>query len=237
MQDLGYRSFLLEKLVAQSVWEIEDLLAFSESEQLNVWVNCQARAYPFHQGVKAKLDPDEPVILSVAGGNHGLATNGIHHADLFAFYDGTGCIKSGGSRIDPIVHQSKRGSGLMDLSGTLHGYTDKGSTLTVSYAPHFENYEHTSISTSRYRCIVDHLQRWALESDADSQWTWQPASFPPEVLVSQITQVFALDILSTGSCALPTLRESLVSHRFILEELQPHFNRLLNRESDRCPVT
>ena len=234
---LGYSNFLVEKVVAQSIPEYMGLMEFEKENGLSVWVNCKSRAYDFHKRLKELLDPAEPVVYSVVGGNHGLANNGIHHADLFAFFDESGCIKSAGSRIDPVPHPSKRGESMRDLSGTLHGYTEKGSQFTVSYARDHDHWEHISIATRRYRCVVDHLQRCAFESDADSGWSWRQAPFDGNPWVSNMTKAFATEILTSRRCELPTLEECFVAHQFILSELLPHFNNLLGVEEDRCPVT
>lgn len=236
-ETLEYSSFLLEKLVAQSVQEMEGLIQYSRAQGLSAWVNCKSRAYEFHQQAKQRLDRDEPVIFNVVGGNDGLATNGIHAADLFAFYDETDWIKSDGSMIDPILHPSKRSNAVFDLSGTLQGHTKKGSRLTISLAADHHNWGHISIGSRQYRCIVDHGQRMAFESDEESGWAWRQAPFAGPILISEMTKDFAADILASGSCALPNLEQSLVAHRFILSELQPHFGRLLDRSTDLCPVT
>lgn len=231
----GYTRFLLEKLVAPSIAECEELADESRARGLSVWVNCQTRAYPFHQRVKAKLDPGEPMVLSVVGGNLGLATNGIHNVDLFVFYDGASRIDSAGSSIDPMLHKTSRGQ--WDLSGTLQASTEKGSRFTLTYAGDHRLSEQLSIGSRRYRCVVDHTQRWAVESDAASGWAWRPVPFEDEILVSRMTRTFASEILAAGRCELPTLEESLVSHRFLLGELQPHFSRLMERELACLPVT
>lgn len=234
---LGYRKFLLEKIVAQSVDELERLVAFCKAQGLSAWVNCKTRAYPFHQRVKQLLDPAEPIVFSVMGGNHGLANNGVHAADLFAFYDGADHIRRAGAWIDPTVHPSKRGKDVCDLSGTLVGTTEKGSRFTLTYTADHTAIEHLSLMTPRYRCVVDHIQRWAVESDAASGWRWRAVPFEGELLVSQMTKRFAAQILSSQPCELPTLEASLVAHRFILGALQPHFSRLLERSVELCPVT
>ncbi len=236
-EGLGYQAFLLEKVVSQSVREMENLAEFFREKGLRAWVNCKGRAHRFHLRAKKRVDPSDPVIFTVVGGNHGLATNGIHAADLFMFYDGTRSIESAGSRIDPVLHPSKRGADVFDLSGTLNGYTEKGSLFSLTYAPDHQYYEHFSIATRRYRCFVDQLKGWAIESDANSGWAWREVPFDGPILVSEMTTVFAADILASGSCALPTFQESLVAHRFVLNELQPHFNRLMDRDLGLCPVT
>ena len=236
-EGLGYQAFLLEKVVSQSVREMENLAEFFREKGLRAWVNCKGRAHRFHLRAKKRVDPSDPVIFTVVGGNHGLATNGIHAADLFMFYDGTRSIESAGSRIDPVLHPSKRGADVFDLSGTLNGYTEKGSLFSLTYAPDHQYYEHFSIATRRYRCFVDQLKGWAIESDANSGWAWREVPFDGPILVSEMTTVFAADILASGGCDLPTLPEALVAHRYVLNELQPHFNRLMDRDLDSCPVT
>lgn len=234
---LGYSCFLLEKFVAQSVRDYEELLGFSREKSLSVWVNCKTRAYPFHQRVKRCLNPSDPVLFNVVGGNFGLASNGVHAADLFAYYDGTDCVESAGSKVDPILHPSKRGNGMFDLSGTLHGYTRKGSHFILSYACDHNGSEHISIETRGYRCIVDHFQRWAWESDVATGWKWRSVPFEGNLMISNMTKVFAADILTRGNCELPTLAECFPAHRFILSEMQPYFRQLLGREMELCPVT
>ena len=236
-RELGYRLFLLEKLVAQSVPEMEDLMEFSKTRGLGVWVNCKSRAYSVHQRLKNLLDPADPLLFEVVGGNHGLANNGVHMADLFAFYDGSGRIEGAGSHIDPILHSSKRSSHLFDLSGTLHGITARGSRFILTYTNDHYGPELITVTTRRRRFVIDHMSRWAMESDESAGGQWRPVPFEGGLRVSELTREFVADLLSRRRCALPTLEGSLVAHRFILSELQPHFRRLLRREVELCPVT
>ena len=232
---LGVRQFLIEKVVGQSVAEIEALSAFANERGLLIWVNCKARAYPFHQRAKQRFVAGEPISFSVIGGNHGLASNGLHLVDLFAFYDGCRHLENAGSVIDPILHRTKRG--LYDLSGTLHAVSEHGSHLTLSYAADHEQSELIMVSNRRYRCLVDHVQRWAAESDEASGWAWRPVPFEGNLMVSNMTKTFVRDILASGRCELPRLEDALVAHRFVLSELRPHFSRLMEREVELCPVT
>jgi len=234
---LGYRQFLLEKIVGQSIEELDQLLEFVQAREIAAWVNLKSRAYPIHQRIAQRLDVADPILFHAMGGNHGLANNGVHTADLFAFYDGATRIELVGSSIDPILHPSKRGSQVFDLSGTLQGVTDKGSHFVLSYARDHAQSEQIAITTRRYRWMVDHLQRWAVESHPETGGRWEPVPFEGNLAVSEMTKAFAADILRSGRCALPTLEESLVAHRFILGALQPAFSRLLEREVDLCPVT
>ena len=234
---LEYCSFLLEKLVAQSVRDYEDLISFSKKRGLSIWVNCKGRAHPSHKRVKDRLNSTESIIFTVSGGNHGLVNNGIHAADLFAFFDGTDRIESAGTRIDPILHRSKRGNGVFDLSGALHGHTEKGSYFTLSFAADHDAPGYYAIVSRSYRAVIDDMMKWFYESTLESGWSWRQVPYEANLAVSNMTRAFATDILQLGRCELPTLEECFPAHRFILTELNPHFNRLLGVESDRCPVT
>ena len=232
---VGVRQFLIEKVVGQSVAEIEALSACANEQGLSIWVNCKMRAYPFHRRAKSRFADGEPMTFSVVGGNHGLASNGLHLVDLFAFYDGCRRIEPMASAIDPVLHQTKRG--LFDLSGTLHGVSERSSHLLLTYAPDHQHSELILIANRRYRCVVDHVQRWVMESDEASGWAWRPVSFEGNLMVSNMTKTFAHDILASGRCELPRLEDALVAHRFVLSELRPHFSRLMEREVELCPVT
>jgi hypothetical protein len=170
---LGYKNFLIEKIVSQSLNEYRDLMDFVKQRNLSVWVNCQLRTFGIYKYIKGRLDPSEPIVFCRVGGNQGLANNGVHTADLFLFYDGSDQIEIVGDRIDPEVHKSKRGSDVYDLSGSLFGCTEKGSDFILSFARESHSPAHISILGPRAKFIVSHRQNWALESYADADWEWQ----------------------------------------------------------------
>lgn len=217
--------------------EYRDLMSFSEEKGLSVWVNCKTRAYSIHKYIKSKLDPNEPFIFSRLSGNDGLANNGVHTADIFVFYDDAKQIISSGSRIDSVLHSSKRGPGVFDLSGALHGYTDKGSDFTVSFASNHMSPDHISIVSPRGRFIVDHMKKFAFESYPEDNWAWRRIPLEENWLVSHMTKTFAVDILRNRACDLPTLAQGFPAHEYILSELLPYFNKLLGENPELCPVT
>jgi predicted dehydrogenase len=236
IEDLGYRTLILEKMVAQSTADYEQLLDVAGSRGAALWVNCKTRAHASHRYVKAQLEPAVPLSLTATGGNHGLANNGIHAADLFVFYDGATELESRGGHVDPVLHRSKRGPAVFDLSGTLIATTKRGSRFVLSYAPDHAAPGCFVVETVRYRAIVDDVAKLVTESRADDGWRWRSVPFAENLAVSHMTTAFVVDILATGRCALPTLAEAYPAHRFILDELRPHFARLLGRDVVRCPV-
>ncbi|MFH1428303.1 MAG: Gfo/Idh/MocA family oxidoreductase [Candidatus Margulisiibacteriota bacterium] len=233
--ELGYQNFFIEKIVTQSVSDYQSLLDLAAQKGLKVWVNCKTRAYGVHKYIKSCLDPNAPIVFTDMGGNHGLANNGVHSVDLFVFYDGSENLISSGSRIDQVLHKTKRG--LLDLSGTFNGHTEKGSDFMVSFAGSHNSPDHISIVSSKCRFIVDHFQKFAWESHADKNWKWQNIPIDDNWSVSFMSKAFIQDILNNNTCELPTLLDCYPAHKFILSELQPHFNMLTGEQNDYCPVT
>tara|TARA_B100000212_G_scaffold337744_1_gene313150 strand:- start:1132 stop:2118 length:987 start_codon:yes stop_codon:yes gene_type:complete len=236
-EELHYKNFLIEKVVTQSIQDYQELMRFSGEKNLPIWVNCKSRAYQLHRYIKSQLNPDNPIVFSTVGGNHGLGCNGVHAADLFVFHDGARKIHSLSSHIDPILHPSKRGEKIFDLTGTLTGYSDKGSIFSLSFASGHDSPPHISIVNSKSRFIVDHLCRFAYESHADKNWEWKRIIFDEDILVSSMSCIFINDILTKGCCSLPTLEECLPAHEFILSTLSPHFQSLSDQFYDYCPIT
>ena len=232
-----YLSFLLEKMVTTSIREYEKMMSVTQDLGLSVWVNCKSRAHYSHKHVKKFLDSTGPICLQVFGGNQGLATNGVHVADLFCFYDETDQIHLDESRVDPVLHPSKRGEGLYDLSGSLCGSSDKGSRLAMTMAAHHAGPMLFIVKSKEYRAAIDDETKCIYESTAAGGWEWKRVPYDHNIFVSHLSGQFASDILSTGRCELPTLESCYPAHKFILGELLHHFNQLLGVESDRCPVT
>lgn len=236
-QRLGYKKFLIEKVVAQSIEEYQDLISFCEGNKISVWVNCKTRAYCVHKYIKAKLNPKEPVIFTDIGGNWGLGTNGLHSVDTFVFYDEAKKLISAGSKIEPVLCPSKRGVDVFDLNGSLTGFTEKGSHFFVSFLPDNNSPDQIYIVSKSGRFIVDHFQKFAYESYPEDGWQWQRISIDENWDVSAMSKTFIGDILSKESCELPTLVDCFPAHEFILRQLQPHFNNLLGVNNDYCPIT
>lgn len=207
---LKFKKFLVEKLVAKSVAQYQDLISFTKQHQLQVWVHLNTRAYPIHKYVKQRIGHDSPIFFTVVGANHNMASHGVHHVDLFVYYDESKQLKEISSQID-------------EFSGTVQAATQKGSHLTLSYALHHNASECISINSPHYRCIMDPILRWFVESDAASGWQWRQIPFGGDLMEGSILKQFAKDILTSSHCELPTLEESFLSHQFILKTLEPHF--------------
>lgn len=237
IEDYDCKKLLIEKIVVQSVKDYQELLEITQKNKTFVWVNCKTRTYSIHKYIKSLLNPQEPIYFSDSGGNLGLANNGVHSTDLFVFFDGANKITGFGSEIKPVLIPSKRGKNNFDLSGTLCGITKKGSKFILSFMDNSTQPNLIYVGNSKIRFLVDHFKKFAYESSLKEDWKWKSIPIEEDWNISSMSKCFIANILIKNSCELPTLKECFPSHEFILGELLPHFNHLLNKETEYCPVT
>ncbi|MBT3585648.1 MAG: hypothetical protein HN509_12150 [Halobacteriovoraceae bacterium] len=230
-------NYLLEKVVTQNVADYESLIELQNEKNFQCWVNCKTRTYQVHRSIKAKLEPNSPIKFSRISGNHGLGTNGVHGVDLFQFYTNEQNIYSVGNRIDQKTYTSKRGGGLVDLTGTLFGATPRGDDFILSMAPDHTIGDYVSIHSSVGRFIIDDQYGNLIENSERTNWENKIFPIEENIAVSQLSKYFANDILQNGVCNLPTLKECFISHKFIFDSLLPHFKNLHDEKLDYCPVT
>lgn len=233
-EKLGYRFFIVEKLVSQSVQDYEDLLGFARKKKISIWVNCQERTFPIHKMIREKAG-GEPITVSETAGNRGLATVGIHGVDNFVFYTGCNELIPAGSLFDPVLHTTKRG--FSDLSGTMQAVTPGGSRLVLNYGREGAAGKHVVIVSRNRRWMITQATQDAWEAGEEGGWRWEKIPFEGELRVSRSTASFARQILQNGTCDLPTLEQAFPAHRFVLSEMLPQFNKLLKKKDDLCPVT
>jgi hypothetical protein len=52
-----------------------------------------------------------------------------------------------------------------------------------------------------------------------------------------MSKTFIGDILTKRECELPTLADCFPAHEHVLNTLKPHFEKLMGKSLDACPVT
>ena len=137
--------------------------------------------------------------------------------------------------IDPVVQHSKRGQEVFDLSGSLYGFSDKGSHFMLSYAPQHRNSDIVTIVSSKGKFVVDIVAQSGFEWKED--FGWRRIAVMESDFVSYTSKRIATDILSGRESGLPTLEECWPAHEYILSALLPHFNRILGTNNTYCPAT
>jgi predicted dehydrogenase len=233
--NLGVKRILTEKIVTQSLESYQDCLDYANKHNVEIWVNCKTRAYNTWKSIKKKIKDNEPISYHSVGGNHGLCTNGLHALDLFVFLTDSLDLLNPVDAIDRVLHTTKRGK--FDLSGILQIEGNNSSKCVLHYSSFNNAMPIDVVSTSSFRWIVDNSTKELYEGTASDGWILKTIPFDENISVSAMSTKFIQEILLTGTCELPTLRQAFVSHKLLFEVSLPIFNGLLNKQDNICPIT
>lgn len=225
---LEVRYWVLEKVLAQSVYEVEIIdQAVSLSE--GAWVNTPRRMMAWHQSLRNAFKFKGPIEASYSGGLWGLACNSIHFIDLISWWmsEELKSVEVGG--LKPDWFESKR-AGYFEVTGNLVAHFSAGSSLTLG------SYEQVGAQPLRID-LADGIQ-WDID-----EWNGVAVSTNGDhisgclELQSQLSGRLVDDILSCGRCELPTLQESAPMHEIFLEAMLKHWNLSEKWSAVRVPIT
>ena len=233
--NIGIKNILTEKIVTQSLATYNEILSNAEKLGVNVWVNCKSRDYPFWKYLKTKIDPEGELLYHSIGGNHGLCTNGLHTLDLFAFLSDSKKLVDTNSRIDRILHTTKRNK--YDLSGAFHLTGAGKSKCIIDFSANGSASVLEIVATQQYRWMFEQSTGRAYESSQENKWILEPIPFEGDLSISNMSIKFISDILIKNQCGLPTLQQTYPAHEFLFSVTLPVFNQLIGKEDNVCPCT
>jgi predicted dehydrogenase len=229
---LGHKIFLIEKIVCQSIKEFDELLLKMKKFSAKGWVNTNRRYYSGYQKIKEIFKDSKKIHLSVFAGNLGLGTNSIHYIDLFCWLARDNNIKINGEFLIKEIFENKRGNDFKEFQGTLVG-TNQHGLVSLTFLP------------SEKKKILIHIygdgkfvEINELENDAHifNHGSKNKIEFKFEH-TSVLTTKIIDDIFLKNDCLLPTLEESQKIHIELFRTFNQHIKKILNSETELCPIT
>jgi len=226
---------VLEKVLFQRVEDYSAVKALFEQHNVAAWVNCGRRAFEIYRTIKLWLQQNEPVEISVSGGNWGLACNSIHFVDLFAFLTDQDSVSISAKSLLPKVIPSKRAS-FVEFVGSLECNNETGDTLRLTC---FENSTApvvVNITSPSVRCVIKESERKLYYAKLEDDWAWQELSYKVP-LQSEQTQTVVTDLMETSSCLLTPFDISSQLHLSMITEFNRFLSQIDGKEVTRCPIT
>ncbi len=227
------KSIIVEKVAFNSILDIEEAgLVMNASTTIGV-VNCPRRMYQNYKDIKSLVVPRKIKRLSVKGSNYGLACNGIHYLDLFAYIidDYRYLIES--VQIEDI-YESKR-PGFIEVDGLISGRFDSGAEFSLSCAKAASTTYCIEVECEDALIRINEIEGTVNYVNA-SNTTEEP--FLP-VFQSQLTGI-AVDQLVNNVTALELtpLKESLALHKpFVQIMYEAYSKKYGSNEELRVPIT
>ena len=222
---------VLEKVLFQRLKDYEDCNLLLENNNVTTYVNCPMRSYQIYTKIKTLIDHSASIKMLVSGGDWSLGCNSIHYIDLFSFLNNSS-INTCDSDLDKEIIESKR-NGFIEFTGKLK-VTCKESSLLLNSMKDKSTDKVIKIHSKENLFILnenlgifEHYIREKKISNYNFNLPYQ----------SEITKVFASDLLNTGKCQLPTYKESMEMHIIIINELINFVKSNIDSKLDYINIT
>ena len=217
--------YVLEKVLAQDESGLDRLLDVTSTSQ--AWVNMPRRMMDWHRRLYYSIRGNGPISMVVSGGDWGLACNAVHFMDLLAWWSGAAPRAVDTNLLEPAWSPAKR-KGFWEVHGSMSVTYADGSLLILN-ADHSTEPVAIEADAGGMAWLINESDGVARRSDGFSQ----PGVYE---LQSEMTPRLVDSILTSGTCALPTLEDSVGIHRVLLQGLSDHWARSGGRKNG-APIT
>lgn len=232
------RYVILEKVLFQAIEDYEKVGTLLREKQVQAWVNCPRRMFPFYQQLKTLLTDTNNIDFYVSGAKWGLGCNGVHFLDLFAYLTGQSKLELTADLLDEAIQQSKR-PGFIEVTGSLSGITAEGSRLAICSYLQGQAPVQIHINSSRIRCLISETGGQgsiAQIASEHSNWQWEEQRFQV-MYQSQLSHLAVSQLLDNGKCELTNYDESTKLHIPFLKAINKHLQKSGMEVSELCPIT
>jgi len=231
---INIKNFILEKILFQSIVEFELAKKIFKSNKVNAWVNCTRRMIPFYRKLQQENFGIKPIKIVVKG-NIGIASNTIHMLDLLSFLSKQTKITIDTSKLEKKTYSSKR-SNFVEFKGKLYAQTSRGDNLKIIDKRNNKTDLTISLENDEKIIIINQTKAlYTLKLKDNLQSTINHPfriPFQSELTAKQVEQ-----ILTTGDSYLPSIEESSVLHKPMIDAFNFHLSSILNQQISVCPIT
>ena len=229
------RYILFEKVLFQSVAELNDGCALLRQHHISAWVNCPRRMFPTYQWLKQIFADQQNLVMEVKGNDWDLACNAVHFIDLWVYLGAACTYQLDLAELSREVLQSKR-PGYMEIQGQLSGQDNQGNcfNLACEVAGQAPNVT-VRFETDDFVVEINETQGNGIILD---KLSGQLQVLDYQVVYqSRLTQKVAASLLQHGQCGLTSFTDSMALHTPFLSQLSEFFSRYCDLKDGRCPIT
>lgn len=217
--------WLIEKILAQCVQDIEQMLA-NVSAGARSWVNYYMQADAWYADIKNHLLPGTPKHMKVGGGDWGLACNSLHFIHLYAWFSESRLVSLNTDGLSGEVHESKR-LGNWEIYGELSAEFDDGGRLDLLAESGPVGYS-LSLQDGPYAWQIDEPSGVARRSDGLEIKGRVPY---------QSERKLVEEILTSGECRLPTFAAVAATDQLFVGAMLSHWRQHKDPAALLVPIT
>ncbi len=234
--NFSIKNLILEKVLFQSIEELDEAKKIINKKEIKCWVNCYRREEECWREIKEFFSGNSNMKLYYGNSDWGMCCNSIHIIDLavWLFNDKIKYIKN--SNLDNTIYESKR-EGFIELTGILNGELENGATFKLEsiHGIPEKKVEFEIVSDTRKLKINEAEEKGTLYRKENN---WIPEEYKFHIpFQSEKTQRIAKKILENGQCDLTALDESIEIHKPLLRSFIDHLNKTSKLKYSYCPIT
>lgn len=230
------KNLILEKVLFQSIEELDEADKIIDQKKINCWVNCYRREEKCWINIKKFFENNSNSKLYYGNADWSMCCNTIHIVDLAVWLFDSKVEQIENKDIENKIYTSKR-DGFIEFNGILNGFLKNGTKLKLesnNKIP-FENVEFEIVTDTR-KLRVNEAKGEGFLSRKETNWIPEKFSFHIPYQ-SEKTHKIAKKILETEKCNLTTLKESVEIHKPILLSFLNHLNKISDKKYSYCPIT
>ena len=228
------KNLILEKVLFQRAGQYIAVKKFLEESSIPTWVSCWMRTTSLCKQIKSALNLNNAIHVKVEGSQWRMGTSSIHFMDLFSYFTEYNDFKFTDIQLSNEITESRH-KGYKEFSGQMVGQNSRGDTLSlICRGPENELPTLEIVNSQNRYKIIGLAGKVGFESSNDLANRIVETSLPYQ---SQLTHLWVDDILSRGTCDLPTYAESMPLHQELIRVLSKHFKKITGKGGDACPIT
>lgn len=214
---------ILEKFLFQNVNDYHYINELFNNSITKVWVNQNYTMQEGFTDIASYFFYSKKIIIEIEGGNWGLCGNSVHYIDFFDYITGRKdkmYLKM--AKFDSII-SSKRNK-FYEIFGKIHIETVTGSLLKL-YARKNALSTNVKISISDEKNNKINIKH--INNDLLCKFKINNKVFKKKyeiALQSKLSSIFAKEILTSGTCTLPSYSMSMRHHLLIIDKFKNYFD-------------
>jgi len=227
---------ILEKVLFTNLDAYQRVSKLLSSNAVKTWVNHPRRMFSSYLELKKMLGDNFIGNFQVTGGNWGLGCNGLHFLDLFEYLTGSKTEILDSDWIDNELLESKR-QGFVEFTGTIKGKLSNGSEFYISSLKGEPSAGTITIFDGGNRYVVQ-------ESGSSSIYQMKKSDgfkqniFPFTMeFQSSLTTSILNNLLSSGTCNLPSFEEAKQTHEIFIKALLKTYQTIQRSNNSNLPLT
>lgn len=228
------KNLILEKVLFQTVEEYHAVDRLLKERSTKCWVNHPRRMFPFYQLLKNEIKDSEQISYMVQGGAWGLGCNGLHFIDHLAFLSDSTELKIDNDFLHPHIYEAKRAD-YVEFNGLLKGRI--GNHIFALYSDKEHVPVSVTITTDTLTAFIDESNGYVRIARKNNDWKWEELQQKIVYFQSELTNILIEQIITTGSCDLPTYDEAMKLHIPFVQALLSHMGSVDNQIYTLCPIT